>query len=341
MAPLLRHGILADGSGAAVHDVVSVSGIARTYSKLTPPQPKPVRSHGPFRRLITSCLACLMSSPPRIPGWPPIPPAHLDPSASDELAAEADRLAAASQYGWGHTIDFGSFRKEGLFGEAFLDVAALFDQWKWWPQRLDGLRVADIGCYTGGMSLLMSNRGADVVYAVDEVPEHLEQCRFVTRVFGRNNIQPIQDSLYRLDRHVAPASLDGVLLAGVLYHLSDMLVALHLLRTLLKSESWLLIETAGVEDNKHSYANFARYVGGGWWVPTALCIRDMLHFMNFDAPEITFYTQGRCLVRTRPVGNPIPPFRRGLNWPFASLRDERLRTMDLTHLTYAPQNPSS
>ena len=114
-----------------------------------------------------------MSAP--LPGWPPVPPRSIDEASSRQLAGEADRLAAASQYGWGHTIDFGVFRKEGLFGETFLDFAAHLDRLKWWPPRLEGLRVADIGCYTGGLSLLMANRGADVVYAVDEVAEHVDQ----------------------------------------------------------------------------------------------------------------------------------------------------------------------
>lgn len=270
-----------------------------------------------------------------------MPPRNIDEASSRQLAAEVNRLAAASQYGWGHTIDFGAFRKEGLFGEAFLDFAARLDRLAWWPPRLEGLRVADIGCYTGGLSLLMANRGADVVYAVDEVPEHVDQCRFVKRIFEAHSIAPVHDSLYRLDRHVAAGSLDGVLMAGVLYHLSDMLVGLHVLRTLLKPDAWLIMETAGIDDDKHSYANFARYVGGGWWVPTALCIRDMLAFMNFGGTEVTFHTQGRCLVRARPSGDPMPPFRRGLNHPFESIRDERERSMDLTQLAYAPHKPST
>jgi SAM-dependent methyltransferase len=282
-----------------------------------------------------------MSASRSLPGWPSAPPVAIDGNAARELAAEVDQLAASSQYGWGHTIDFGAFRKEGLFGETFLDVAAVLDRMGWWPQRLERLRVADVGCYTGGMSLLMASRGADTVYAVDEVPEHLAQCRLLARVFARSNIQPVEDSLYRLDRHVAKDSLDGVLMAGVLYHLSDMLVGLHVLRTLLKLDGWLVMETAAIDDNEHSYANFARYVGGGWWVPTALCIRDMLEFMNFGATEIHFHAEGRCLVRARPLGVALPTFRRGLNWPFESIRDDQPRTMDLTKLAYAPRRSSA
>src|SRR5437016_5306016 len=95
-------------------------------------------------------------------------PLSLAPDMSERevqrVIAEADRLAAAAQYGWGHTIEFGPFRKEGLLGETFLDIAGALDDWGWWPADLRGKRVADIGCFTGGLSLLMAHRGAEIVY---------------------------------------------------------------------------------------------------------------------------------------------------------------------------------
>ncbi len=226
---------------------------------------------------------------------------------------------------------------EGLFGEEFLRVAALLDQWRWWPERLDSLSIADIGCYSGGMTLLMATRGAERVYAIDEVPEHLDQCRFVSRTFGLRNVEPVCDSLYRLEDHIKPGSLDLMVVAGVLYHLSDMLVGLHALRRLLKPNGTLLVETAAIDDPQRSYADFARFVGGAWWVPTALCIQDMLGFMNFADPALRFYTEGRCLVRAVRGSGGDPPFRRGLNWRFESIRDERLRSMDLDQIGGGPK----
>lgn len=271
-----------------------------------------------------------------VAGWPPVAPFATNADNAQALVAEAGRLASAAQYGWGHTIDFGAFRIEGLFGEAFLGVAALLDEWRWWPERLDGMRVADVGCFSGGMTLLMATRGAECVYAVDEVPEHLDQCRFVARTFDLRNVTPVCDSLYRLEDHIEPGSLDVLLVAGVLYHLSDMLVGLHALRRLLKPSGVLLMESAAIEDFERSYADFARFVGGGWWVPSALCVQDMLGFMNFADPAIRFYTGGRCLVRAPRGSGGDPPFRRGLNWRFESIRDEQLRSMDLDQIGGGP-----
>ena len=268
--------------------------------------------------------------------WKLALPADTAPATAAALAAEVDRVAAQAQYGWGHTIDFGPFVREGLFGRHFLVVAGLLDEWDWWPRDLSGLAVADVGCFTGGIAAMMAQRRANVVHAVDEVPEHLAQCHVVAEAFQLSAVRTHQQTLYRLEEEIPAGSLDYIVLAGVLYHLSDMLVGLHVLRRLLKPEGWLLIETAAVDEFRYSYANFSRFIGGGWWEPTALCIQDMLSLMNYADAEIRFYDEERCLVRARNAGGE-PPFRRGLNWKFDSMRDARPRLMDPAGFARAPR----
>jgi SAM-dependent methyltransferase len=259
--------------------------------------------------------------------WPLSLPADIPETKIKEIAAEGDRLADASPYGWGHTIDFGAFRKAGLLQEGYLKIAGLLDHWNWWPQRLDGLRIADVGCFTGGSSLLMAHRGAAVVYAADEVPEHLAQCAFLVRTFGVETIRPILRSAYRLREDIAPGSLDVILLSGVLYHLSDMLIGLYAMRELLKPGGLLLVQSNGIDDFKQSYANFGRFIAGRWWQPSGLCIQDMLHFMGYENAEVRFYKANVCLARASTTGRDIP-FKRGLNWPFENIRDAVARPID-------------
>src|ERR1700689_1757454 len=83
-------------------------------------------------------------------------PPNLSAGSIEQINLAVEEVAAASQYGWGHTIDFGHFRKEGLLRDAYLRIAGILDNWAWWPSRLDDMRVADIGCYTGGLSLLLA-----------------------------------------------------------------------------------------------------------------------------------------------------------------------------------------
>ncbi|HET9792974.1 MAG TPA: DUF1698 domain-containing protein [Thermoanaerobaculia bacterium] len=250
------------------------------------------------------------------------------------LRAEADRLGSLAQYGWGHTIDFGPFRKEGLLGDAYLAIAGTFDGLGWWPSDLRGRQVADVGCFTGGIALLMASRGAAAVHAVDEIPEHLDQAAFLARTFGAAAVTPVRETVYSLERRIPAGSLDLAVLSGVLYHLSDMLVGLYALRRLLKPGGVLLLESYVVEDEEASYANFGRFVGGMWWQPSTLCIRDLCEFTGYEQAATRMYRPDRCVGRAV-RSEKEPPFRRGLNWDFSDRRDAVPRTMDTTILAPA------
>jgi len=259
--------------------------------------------------------------------WPFRLPTDLPPDYISKIRRRVEELASAAQYGWGHTIDFGSFTKVGILGDSFLEIAGMLDQWAWWPKVLTAQTVADVGCFTGGLSLYLAARNPRLLYAVDEIPEHVQQCAFLAEVFCQRCIRTVESSLFVLRDQIPDESLDLVLLSGVLYHLSDMLVGLYIPHCLLKPGGVLLIETNAVNDFKHSYANFGRFYAGMWWQPSALCLQDMCDFMGFEDTEIRFYNDNRCLVRTVRASQDIP-FKRGLNWRFDSLRDVYPRPMD-------------
>ncbi|MGI8517932.1 MAG: DUF1698 domain-containing protein [Acidimicrobiia bacterium] len=259
--------------------------------------------------------------------WPFQLPPDTAPDRLQQITEKLDSLAVQAQYGWGQTMDFGLFTKDGILGENYLDVAGLLDKWGWWPTDLTGRAVADVGCFSGGHSLYLSARNPTIVYAVDEIPEHLQQCAYLAELFEQKNIKTVESSVYFLSEHIAPKSLDLILLSGVLYHLSDMLVGLYGMRQLLKPGGTLLIETNAVDDFEQSYANFGRFFAGMWWQPSGLCVQDMCEFMGFEAIEVRFFTPTRCLVRATCSSKDIP-FNRGLNWRFDSLRDAVTRTMD-------------
>jgi SAM-dependent methyltransferase len=278
-----------------------------------------------------------MMAYPEVPlaAWPLALPPETSAEAVRRIADEVDRLGAVAQYGWGHSIDFGPFRKQGLLGESYLRIAGALDQWAWWPARFDGLHAADVGCFTGGLSLLMADRGAAVVYAADEIPENLAQCEFLAQVFTKESIRPILRSAYHLRGDIRPGSLDLILLSGVLYHMSDMLVGLYAMRELLKPGGLLLIQSNGIDDFQHSYANFGRFVAGRWWQPTGLCVKDMCEFMGYGNCEVRFYSPGNCLARAFRAEGDIP-FKRGLNWPFEDRRDSQPRSLDASGMAPAP-----
>jgi SAM-dependent methyltransferase len=142
------------------------------------------------------------------------------------------------------------------------------------------------------------------------------------------NVRTLTASLYELpDRGVG--EFDVVILSGVLYHLSDMLVGLYVMRELLKVGGTVLIESAAVNDDEHSYANFGRFAMGMWWQPSTRCVKDMCEFMGLSEVEVRMYLPDRCFARARKTSEEAVPFRRGLHYHFADLRDARPRTMDL------------
>jgi hypothetical protein len=71
--------------------------------------------------------------------------------------------------------------------------------------------------------------GAFLVYAVDEIPNTFRQCAYLAEVFA-NHIRTVEASVFSLLEQIPEGSLDLILFSGVLYHLSDMLVGLYVLR---------------------------------------------------------------------------------------------------------------
>ena len=218
----------------------------------------------------------------------------------------------------------GPFEKQGLLGYGYLKKAGALDSWQWWPKDLTSKTVADIGCFTGGLTMYLGSRNPKIVYAVDELPDHLAQCRYLAQIFDLPNIITIESSLYNLLSHIEIESLDMILLSGVLYHLSDMLVGLYMMKKLLKPGGSLIIETNAVNDFKRSYANYGRFYNGMWWQPSGLCIEDMCEHMGLKDVEVRFYQSHRCLVRCINSGEDIP-FKRGMNWEFENLKDAQPR----------------
>ena len=195
--------------------------------------------------------------------------------------------------------------------------------------------------FTGGKTALMAHRGEERVVAVDEVGAHLEQCRLVVSAFDLGHkVDLIDKSLFALPTLMPARRFDLILLSGVLYHLSDMLVGLYAMRTLLKEGGTLLIETNAVHDQQHSYANFGRFYAGMWWQPTTLCVEDMCEAIGYQEVETYAYVPSRCLARAVRAEDG-PPFRRGLNWPFDDISDAAHRTVDPRIMAPAPTPPTS
>ncbi|MBF0332913.1 MAG: methyltransferase domain-containing protein [Alphaproteobacteria bacterium] len=194
------------------------------------------------------------------------------------------------KFHWGHDHDFGAFRLAGRMGgrhvtvlRNFLLAFPLDEDW------FAGRRVLDIGCWTGGTALMLAALGARVT-AVEEVRKYARMAAFLARSFGAT-IEVLEKSLYALD---FDEGFDLVHVPGVIYHVSDPLLALRLLNNALSPGGSILIESEGI----NVAGALCRYEGsvlfhsgdrqslsrGGWnWFsPSPLALARMMWGAGFD-----------------------------------------------------------
>lgn len=149
---------------------------------------------------------------------------------------------------------------------------------------LRGMRVLDIGTSDGFFALQLARRGAEVV-AIDYRGKQDHGYYVMER------LNPIQITYHRMnvyelaDKHLG--QFDIVLFIGVLYHLPDMIRALHMIRQCCRGT--LFVETHSENDFCRDIP-VARYYKGStlandhtnFWAPNRLCVFDMLHDTGFD-----------------------------------------------------------
>src|SRR3954451_14629090 len=101
------------------------------------------------------------------------------------------------KFHWGHNHDFGTFYVPGKLQNRHIEiVAALGQDWlNVLPPRLDGMKVMDIGCWSGGTSLVLAGLGADVV-AVEEVKKYVDAMEYLRQSFDLDNFHPRNLSLF-------------------------------------------------------------------------------------------------------------------------------------------------
>jgi len=192
---------------------------------------------------------------------------------------------------WFHQIDFG----DGLVspGKCPLDVL----QTKadiYFPPRLDGLTVLDIGCWDGFNSFAAHHRGAARVLATDHTVWHPPYWGD-RRSFDLAHAH-IAPEVEVLDIDVLDlcvervGTFDIVLFAGVLYHLKNPIAALDRIRPLVRQ--MLIVEThMDAAETTEPAAIFYTHGYGGdgsnWWGPNRACVEGMLHRTGYSDIRFT------------------------------------------------------
>jgi 2-polyprenyl-3-methyl-5-hydroxy-6-metoxy-1,4-benzoquinol methylase len=214
----------------------------------------------------------------------------IDPSKQRDLTI---------RFHWGHNHDFGEFSLPGRMGDRHIWLLSEFmDRFKVLPSDLTGKSVFDVGCWTGGTSLLLGALGASV-YAIDEVRKYVGCLNYLAHAFGMEAISAHHRSLYQCTTPELQDRFDYVLFAGVLYHVTDPILALRIVFNTLKDGGTCLLETYGI-DNSVPMLNYQgpsftnagtrgelNRNGWNWFVPSSMALEMMMRDVGFEDVQVS------------------------------------------------------
>jgi 2-polyprenyl-3-methyl-5-hydroxy-6-metoxy-1,4-benzoquinol methylase len=216
------------------------------------------------------------------------------------------------RFHWGHDHDFGTFALPGRMGDRHLTVLARFADELGaipppGPSSLQGVRVLDVGCWTGGTSLLLAAMGAHVV-AIEEVRKYVECLRYLVEAFGLANLEPRAMSLFDCTGPEMQDGFDLVLFAGVLYHVTDPVLALRLTFDALRDGGRCLVETAvtPLPGPFLAYQGPRRVAGGSerdlsrsgwnWFLPSRSALEGMMLDVGYAGVQTRRIAGNRALA---------------------------------------------
>jgi SAM-dependent methyltransferase len=206
------------------------------------------------------------------------------------------------KFHWGHNHDFGEFKIEGRMGDRHIDLLSNFVTL--FPISLDdfkGSSVFDIGCWTGGTTLLLASLGSKV-FAIEEVKKYTDMVSFLSKAFGIEDqvtISPL--SIYSCNSNEFYNRFDVVYFPGVVYHLSDPLIALRILFNSLKVGGVMLVESAGINLQEplcefEGSLNYRKGTkerlnrgGWNWFKPSPSALYRMMREAGFDKIETLWH----------------------------------------------------
>jgi len=231
--------------------------------------------------------------------WDPEVEGFADPAYQRDLSV---------QFEWGHNHNFGIFQLPGRMGNRHIDILATFATvYDISLLDLRGKTVLDIGCWTGGTSLLLAAMGAEV-FAIEEVRKYADCVNYLKDAFGIENLTVENMSLYSLDQPKFFDRFDMVFYCGVLYHVSDPILSLRIVFNCLKDNGTCLLETMAAE-KKGSYCEYlganetlnhpkdGKNRGGwNWFVPSLEAFSRMMKDVGFTVRKATFHQGYRGLA---------------------------------------------
>lgn len=167
--------------------------------------------------------------------------------SKDEIEKQRDLTL---KFHWGHDHDFGTFQMKGRMGDRHIQLITNFITFFNLDLSFFNKKdIFDIGCWTGGTTLILNMLQANSVLSIEEVKKYADTTKYLIDSFNLNEKVSVENrSLYSCNTEYFHEKFDIVYFPGVLYHLSDPLIALRILYNSLKPGGHIFIETAGIKN---------------------------------------------------------------------------------------------
>lgn len=253
---------------------------------------------------------------PLIPRIAPVPD-HLDLRTRDWLRRQAE----AEPY-WFQRIEL----FPGYVSPGWQDPATAKLPYFGLPERLDGMRVLDIGCAEGFFSFEAERRGAREVIGIDSFPDSVRRFNLV-KAARHSNANAVLMNVYDLEPKRL-GTFDLVLFYGVLYHLKHPQLALERIRSICTGS--LLLQTHALDDPRFQDEPYARFYPHGmlsgtegehydptvFWLLNELCCVGMLELAGFTDVEVVSRAPHPFVVRGRSpeIAPGVPPDETEAPW---------------------------
>jgi 2-polyprenyl-3-methyl-5-hydroxy-6-metoxy-1,4-benzoquinol methylase len=222
---------------------------------------------------------------------------HFDQHAPKDFWLSASSKAFRDFFVWGHNHDLGhGFFRSGAMGNRHLEITAELISLGMMPINLNGQKVLDIGCWSGGDLLVLAGLGAEVV-AIEEHPLAAQAAKDLINLVGCDS--PIHSFSAYNDKPDWKQSFDMVYCSGVIYHVTDPLLLLRICFAYLKPGGRLIIETKMLEGvgAACSYSGVVER-GWNWYAPTMEAMGRWLVDAGFAQEQILVHRRslGRILA---------------------------------------------
>jgi len=229
----------------------------------------------------------------------------IDAESEGYIANELPQQRDLSiKFHWGHNHDFGTFQMVGRMADRHIGVLANFiSLFAIRLEDFENRRIFDVGCWTGGTTLLLAAL-AEEVFAIEEVKKYAEMVGFLATSFGiedRVTIRPV--SIYECNSSAFHSRFDIVYFPGVIYHLTDPVLALRILFNSLTLDGCILVESAGI-NHPEAFCRFdgslihycgtverLNRTGWNWFMPSPTALYRMMREAGFDEIQTLWHNE--------------------------------------------------